>query len=402
MSEISDDLMAPEVIADPHTYYRQLREADPIHWNDRWGGWVLTRYDDVVKVLRDPVRFSSDRMAYLARELSEEQQKLYAPIFEVLSRWFVFADPPFHTRLRILLNKQFTPGYVERYRPLVRGIVNDLLDSIEPEGRMEVVRDFAYQIPMTVILDLLGAPDVDRERVKEWSEQLGTFFFIRADEPRRREIASEGVTSLVEHLTPVVDERRAQPQDDLISILTQAESRGELAPEDVIATVVLLVFGGHETTMNLICNGMVALMRHADQWERLKRDPGLAATAVEELLRYDGSVKTTVRWAKEDVQLDGRTIQKEQRALIGLSAANRDPAEFENPDSLDLARDPNLHVAFAHGIHVCIGAPLARLEAQEAFTAVTQRLPLPTLETEDLEYVPTVVHRALKALPVTW
>ena len=402
MEEISDDLMAPEVVADPHAYYRGLREADPVHWNERWGGWVLTRYDDVVKVLRDPVRFSSDRMAYLARELSEEQQEQYAPIFNVLSRWMVFRDPPFHTRLRILLNKRFTPGWVEQYRPLIRNIVDDLLDGIEEKGRMEVVRDFAYQIPMTVILDLLGAPDVDRERIKEWSEQLGAFFFIRADEPRRREIASEGVTSLVEHLTPVVDQRRTSPEDDLISILVEAEARGELTREDVISTVVLLVFGGHETTMNLIANGTLALLRHPDQWERLKRDPDLAQTAVEELLRYDGSVKTTVRWAKEEVRLDGRTIEKEQRALIGLSAANRDPAQFENPDGLDLARDPNLHVAFAHGIHVCIGASLARLEAQEAFSAMTQRLPLPSLETEDLEYVPTVVHRALKALPITW
>lgn len=401
-SAVSDDLMASEVIRDPHSYYRRLREADPVHWNEKWGGWILTRYRDVVPVLRDAKRFSSDRMGYLARELTEKEREPIAPIFDVLSRWMVFSDPPLHTQLRVLLNRKFTPKAVEPYRPLVREIVEGLLDGIEARGRMEVVRDFAYQVPMTVILRLMGAPDLDRDRIKDWSEQLGTFFFIRADEPRRRQIATEGVTALVDYLTPVVEDKAANPDDGFISLLLQAEAQGKLTRDDVIATCVLLAFGGHETTMNLIANGTLALLRHPEEWERLEREPALARSAVEELLRYDGSVKATVRWARKQVDVGGKTIRAGDRLLVGLSAANRDPEQFERPDELNLARDPNQHVAFAHGIHVCLGAPLARMEAQEAFRGLTRRLPLPALETEAYEYRPTVVGRALKALPVSF
>lgn len=399
---LSDDLMAPDVIRDPHSYYRHLREVDPVHWNQRWGGWILTRYDDVVQVLRDAKRFSSDRMGFLARELTEEEREPVAPIFDVLSRWMVFSDPPLHTQLRVLLNRKLTPKAVEQYRLLVREIVEGLLEKIETRGRMEVVRDFAYQVPMTVILRLMGAPDLDRDRIKDWSEQLGTFFFIRADEPRRREIATEGVTALVDYLTPVVEDKAENPDDGFVSLLLQAEKEGKLTREDVVATCVLLAFGGHETTMNLIANGTLALIRHPEEWERLRREPDLVPSAVEELLRYDGSVKATVRWAREQAEVGGKTIRAGDRLLVALSAANRDPEQFERPDELSLARDPNQHVAFAHGIHVCLGAPLARMEAQEAFRALTQRLPLPALETEAYEYRPTVVGRALEALPVSF
>ncbi len=398
---LSDDLMASEVIRDPHTYYHRLREIDPVHWNKTWSGWILTRYEDVVAVLRDAKRFSSDRMGYLARELTEEERESIAPIFDVLSRWMVFSDPPLHTRLRVLLNRKFTPKAVEQYRSLVREIVEGLLEEIEARGRMEVVRDFAYQVPMTVILRLMGAPDLDRDRIKEWSEQLGTFFFIRADEPRRREIAAEGVSALVDYLTPVVEDKAANPDDGFISLLLQAEKEGKLTREDVVATCVLLAFGGHETTMNLIANGTLALIRHPEEWERLREDQALVPSAVEELLRYDGSVKATVRWAREQAEVGGKTIRAGDRLLVALSAANRDPKQFERPDELNLARHPNQHVAFAHGIHVCLGAPLARMEAQEAFRGLTQRLLPPALETESLMYRRTVVGRALEALPIS-
>lgn len=402
MTKIHDDLMAAEVVNDPHTYYRALREAEPIHFNEKWGGWVLTEYDDVVQVLRDQYRFSSDRMGFLAKELSEEQKGGYAPIFEVLSRWFVFADPPFHTRLRLLLNPLFTPKIVGTFRPMVRGIVGDLLDTMEPRGRMEVVRDFAYQVPMSVILALIGMPDLDREKIKHWSEQIGVFFFIRADEPRRREIACEGVTAMVEYIRPLVEERKKDLRDDIISVLIRAQMEGGLDDMDVISTIILLIFGGHETTMNLITNGTLALMRHPGEWERLHDDPSIVEKAVEELLRYDGSVKTTVRWAKEDVTLKGTTVRKGERLLIALSAANRDPKQFSDPDGLNLTRDPNAHVAFAHGIHTCIGGPLARMEAQESLLEMTRRLTCPVLETNDLRYVPSVIHRALEKMPVSF
>jgi cytochrome P450 len=402
MTQVCDDLMTPEVIADPHAYYHELRRVDPVHWNDMWGGWVLTRYDDVVEVLRDAERFSSDRMAYLAYELSDAERAEYKPLFDVLSQWMVFRDPPDHTRLRRLLNTRFTPRAVEQYRPRVRAIVQDLLADLERRHTVDIVNDFAYLVPLTVILELLGAPALDRDLIKEWSEKLGVFFFLRADEPRRREIACEGVTSLVEYLQPLVEEKRARPSMDLLSALVAAQEQGDLSEQEVISTCVLLVFGGHETTMNLIANGTLAFVQHPDQWARLRLEPELMEPAVEELLRYDGSVKATVRWAKAEVEVGDRTIHAGDKVLLALSAANRDPAHFPDPDTLDITRDPNPHVAFAHGIHVCLGAPLARLEGQEAFAGLTQRLPAPTLDTEKLEYHPTVVSRALKALPVTF
>ena len=397
---VSDDLMAAEVIHDPHTYYRDLRSEDPIHWNDRWGGWVVTRYDDVVKILRDAQSFSADRMAFLARELPEAQMETIRPIFEVLSSWMVFADPPLHTKLRSLVNRQFTPRAVEGYRAAVRGIVDEVLDGVEQRGEMEVVRDFAYQIPMTVILDLMGVPDLDRTKIKKWSEELGLFFFIRADEPRRRHFATRGVSALAGYMSRVVEEKAKNPDDKLISLFLEAEKAGEISRDDVVANCVLLAFGGHETTMNLIANGTLALIRHPDQWARLKADPSQMRSAIEELLRYDGSVKTTVRWARQDVEVGGETIKAGQRVLLGLSAANRDPEKFEDPDTVAIGREPNLHVAFGQGIHVCVGAPLARLEAQETFAALTERFDVPTIVDEQYEYWPTVIGRSLKSLRV--
>lgn len=400
MSAISDDLMSASVLSDPHSYYHRLRAADPVHWNDLWGGWILTRYVDVVDVLRDAERFSSDRMSYLARELSPTEQEKYRPIFDVLSQWMVFRDPPDHTRLRLLLNSRFTPRVVERYRERVRAIVADLLKPIEAKRQVDIVREFAYLVPLTVILELLGAPELDRDLIKHWSEQLGVFFFLRADEPRRRAIACEGVTSLVEYLKPLIADRTARPRADLTSELVLARKEGRISEQEVLATCVLLVFGGHETTMNLIANGTLAFCRFPEEWMRLKAQPQLIGPAVEELLRYDSSVKATVRWAKVDAQIAGRSIRAGDKILLCLSAANRDPSQFPEPDRLNITRDPNPHVAFAHGIHVCLGAPLARLEGQEAFAGLTRRLPPPQLLEPMLEYHPTVVSRALRSLHV--
>lgn len=400
---LKDDLMAPEVVADPHSYYRTLRENERVHWNERWKGWVLTGYKEVVEVLRDPENFSSDRMGYLEKELSQEEQESIAPIFHVLKYWMVFRDPPEHTVLRMLLNKLFTPVAIERYRPMVRKIVQKALDKVVHTGKMEVIRDFAYDIPMSVILELIGAPDLDRDKIKEWSEAIGVFFFIKADEPRRREIACEGINSLVEYITPLIQQRRDHPGIDLISLLISAEEAGQITYNDVLATCVLLIFGGHETTMNLIANGTLALMEHPEQWEILRDNPVFLKRAVEELLRYDGSVKSTVRWAKKDVMVGDKLVKQGERLLVSLSGANRDPLQFENPDTLDVTRDPNLHVAFAHGIHVCLGASLARMEAEEAFAGLIKRITCPKVDEDAyLNYYPSVVHRALKNLPVTF
>lgn len=398
---VHDDLMAKEVIADPHSYYRHLRESDPVYWNDRWGGWVLTGYKNVVDVLRDADRYSSDRMGFLQQELTQEEQESIAPIFRILSSWMVFRDPPGHTALRMLLNKHFTPMAIERYRPMVRKIVQRLIDKMIDKKDVDFIRDFAYEVPMTVILELIGAPDLDRDKIKEWSEQLGVFFFIKADEPRRREIACEGINSLVDYITPLIEQRRERPGIDLISLLVAAEEAGSITANDVLATCVLLVFGGHETTMNMISNGTLAFMNHPDQWKKLQEDPSLLKKAVEEMLRYDGSVKATVRWAKVDTEIGGKKIKAGDRLLVSLSGANRDPDQFMNPDQMDINRDPNLHVAFAHGIHVCLGASLARMEVEEAFAGLVSRINVPEWSGNgELSYYPSVVHRAIQYFPV--
>lgn len=398
---VHDDLMAKEVIADPHSYYRHLRESDPVYWNDRWGGWVLTGYKNVVDVLRDADRYSSDRMGFLQQELTQEEQESIAPIFRILSSWMVFRDPPGHTALRMLLNKHFTPMAIERYRPMVRKIVQRLIDKMIEKKDVDFIRDFAYEVPMTVILELIGAPDLDRDKIKEWSEQLGVFFFIKADEPRRREIACEGINALVDYITPLIEQRRERPGIDLISLLVAAEEAGSITANDVLATCVLLVFGGHETTMNMISNGTLAFMNHPDQWKKLQEDPSLLKKAVEEMLRYDGSVKATVRWAKVDTEIGGKKIKAGDRLLVSLSGANRDADQFMNPDQMDINRDPNLHVAFAHGIHVCLGASLARMEVEEAFAGLVSRVNVPEWSGNgELSYYPSVVHRAIQYFPV--
>ncbi|MBK8127442.1 MAG: cytochrome P450 [bacterium] len=399
-----NDMLTRDVMNDPHAYEHKLRAHDPVYWNEKWGGWVLTRYHDIVKVLRDPAGWSSQRIKYLGEEMKPGDEIRFKPIFDVLANWFIFKDQPDHTRIRRLLNPVLTPIALEKYKPRIQQIVHSVIDRIEAGKQYDMVKEFSYLIPLTVILNMLGIPEADKDRddIKYWSEQIGVLFFIRADEPRRREIACEGINSFVEYLSPLVEERRQRPQDDLISMLTQAEKDGILSRDEVIATVVLLVFGGHETTTNLINNGSLAFIQNPDQWELLKKHPELTDSAVEELLRFDTSVKATVRWAKYDQEVGGKQIKKDQRLLLALTAANRDPEVFKDPDKLDITRNPNPHVSFAHGIHVCVGGPLARMEAGETFRIMAERMELPKLAANVLEYQPAIVSRALNEFPVVW
>ncbi|GBD13354.1 Biotin biosynthesis cytochrome P450 [bacterium HR24] len=400
---VQDDLLAPEVVADPYPYFARLREEDPVHWNQRWGGWLVTRYEDVVTVLRDYERFSADRMASLVLELTPEDRDRLSLLINYFSKWLVFTDPPYHTRVRMLINKAFTPTSVERLRPRVREIVDELLSEVAHRGHMEFIHDFAFHLPVIVISEYLGVPPEDREQVKEWSDETSRIFFIRADEPDRRERSQRGLQHLLEYFEPLIYDRRRHPKDDLITALVQAEERGDLlSHEELLATCTVLIFAGHETTTNLLANGLVALTEHRDQWELLRDNPSLVRPAVEELLRYDGPVKATFRWAKTDTELGGKTIREGDRMLAVLGAANRDPRKFQNPDDLDITRTPNPHVAFGHGIHICLGAPLARLEAQEAFLALSQRFPNIRLADRPREYHRTIVARALKELWVEW
>ncbi len=342
-------------------------------------------------------------MATLSAELLPADRDRFSMLIRYLAKWFVFADPPYHTRARMLVNKAFSPTSAERLRPRTRAIVDDLLAEVRARGSMDFVGAFAQHLPVMVIAESMGVPVEHRMMIKEWSEEISGLFFIKANEPDRRERSQKGLAQLVDYLAPLVRERRAHPTDDLISALVLAEERGDLlSEEEVLATCTLLLFAGHESTTFTLVNGLLALLRHPDQWNRLRSDPALAKGAAEEILRYDGTVKATFRSIKETVVMGGKTLESGQRALLVLASANRDPAKFTDPDRFDISRSPNPHLAFGNGIHICLGAPLARVELQETFLALASTLPGLRLATDDIEYQITIVNRAATALPVEW
>jgi cytochrome P450 len=396
MGEIHFNPMAPEFLADPYPTYHRLRVEDPVHWSPL-GFWVLTRYEDVVAVLRDQ-RFAKEAMiAAVAARFG------LAPGTIGLS--MLDRDPPDHTRLRGLVSKAFTPRVVERLRPHIQEIVDGLLDRVEGQGTMDLIEEFAYPIPVMVICELLGVPVEDHERFKTWSLDLARgldsiMLPVDSEVARRSGIARQGLT---DYFRALIAARRAAPRNDLLSALIAAEEAGDTLSEDeLLASSILLLVAGHETTVNLIGNGTLALLRHPDQLRRLRDDPGLIASAVEELLRYDGPVQRTARMPSVDVAIGGRTIKQGEMVMPFIGAADRDPAQFPDPDRLDLARADNRHVAFGMGIHFCLGAPLARVEGQLAINTLLRRLPKLALASERPEYRQSLTLRGLKALSVAF
>jgi cytochrome P450 len=396
-------LRDPDVLPNPYPFYAQMREADPVHWDDEANGvWVLTHHADVVGALRDP-RFSAQRFTPTTDWMPDELRARLGPALTALSRQLLFIDPPDHTRLRNLANRAFVPRVVEAMRPHIREIVTGLLDEIAPHGQMDVIGEFAFPLPVTVIAEMLGVPPADRDQLGKWTHDFGTvldggdltFESILA--------ALSGVAELMDYLRGILQEHKARPRDDLMQAFLAAEERGDTLSEDeVLANLVLLLAAGHGTTTHLIGNGLLALLRHPDQLALLREDPTRVPTAVVELLRYDGPVQLTSRTATADLTIAGKHIQQGQQVVTILGAANRDPAVFPDPDLLDLTRHENHHVAFGHGIHYCLGAPLARVEAEIAFPALLERFPTLRLATKEPEWVPSAVFRGLTALPVTW
>jgi cytochrome P450 len=392
-------LFGPGMVADPYPVYDRLRASDPVHWHEPFGAWVLTRYADVAAVLHDP-RFSAERTGKM-QEMAGSAD--LGPFFEFLSARMLYADPPRHTRLRGLVSKAFTPHAVEAMRPHVQALVDQFLDRVQGQGRMDVIADLAYPLPVTVIVEMLGVPVQDRDQLKKWSDDFVVYFSkhlgqVTPEEYRR---SAQAVAAERAYFGAAAAERRRQPREDLLSALVQAEEAGDrLTEEELHANANLLLTAGHETTTNLIGNGTLALLRHSDQLEKLRSDPSLIPSAVEEFLRYDSPVQFTHRLAREDVSLGGKTIRKGQFVYLMLAAANRDPARFPDPGRLDVTRKDNHHLAFGQGPHFCLGAPLARLEAQIAFGTLLRRFLTLRLETDRLEYRETFNLHGLKALPV--
>jgi cytochrome P450 len=392
----------PEVHANPYPLYRQLREQDPIHWSPLLEAWILTRYDDVLEVLKHP-RFSADRRRARNRFVQQamEQQQQAGPFAQ--AQTMLSSDPPEHTRLRGLVSKAFTFKAIEALRPRIQEIVDDLLERVQDKGRMDAIWDLGYPLPVIVIAEMLGVPPEQRDTFKRWSDDIVATLGGPLVAPEVQERGRQSVEEMGAYFRGVIADRRKQPKDDLLSGLIAAEERGgALSEEELLATCILLLAAGNETTTNLIGNGTLALLRHPDQFALLREQPELAEPAVEEFLRYDGPVQGTARVAMEDIEIGGQTIQEGQLAFTMLAAADRDPAVFADPDALDITRKENRHIAFGYGIHFCLGAPLARAEAQIAFATMLRRLPELRLDAGEPQWGGTFILRGLKSLPVAW
>jgi cytochrome P450 len=374
--DIDEALNSESFFADPYSTYARLREEDPVHWCEPWGQWVVTRFDDVLAVNKDPQRFSSAGwekkfITQLPPELRQlpHMQRHYGT--KVLS----MTDPPEHTRLRRLVVRSFTPRVLEALRPAIEQLVDDLLDEAERGTSMDAIGQFAYPLPAIVIGKLLGAPEDGREDFMRWSKTIVDFVGTGHPDEERARNNEQTLKEFREFLEPIIQDRRRDPQEDLISILASSDGGDRLSDDEIVSTCIVLLFAGHETTANLIGNGLLALLRHPDQLELLRAEPERMTAAVEELLRYDSPVQRNRRLAMEDMTFGGKQIRQGDSVLVFMGSANRDAAKFADPDTLDITRAPNPQMAFGHGIHFCAGAALTRLEAPIALQALLDRFP---------------------------
>ncbi|MEE8581352.1 MAG: cytochrome P450 [Myxococcota bacterium] len=389
----------PEHRRDPHATWRALRSEAPVYRSRVFGAWLLTRYQDVLHVLRDR-NFTTDRSEVPLMKLIARLTRSDPDFSAMIERNLLTMDGPDHTRLRGLVSQAFTPRRVEALRPRLQTIVDELLDRAAEAGEMELIRDFAHPLPVTAIAELLGVPTSDRDLFRSWSADL-----VRLLDPLQ---GSGGVApmrranrELFSYFRPLLAERRANPRDDLLSAMISAEQDGQSLSElDLLALLGLLLVAGHETTANLIGNAVVALLRHPGEHKRLHDDPELISSAVDEFLRFDGPIQMSDRAVREDCEVGGKRIRKGQLVGVILSAANRDPDQFPEPERLDLARGANHHLAFGHGNHFCLGSQLAKLEAEIAIGSLVQRFPKLRGEPERIAWQRSIVLRGPVSVPL--
>jgi cytochrome P450 PksS len=394
------NIVSAEFKADPFPFLARLRASDPVYRTmlpDKTAVWLLTRYDDVNALLRDE-RFTKNRRSALTKD---QLRKLpwMPPMFRPLERNMLDLDPPDHTRLRSLVHKAFTPGLVEQMRLRTQAIADDLLDRVGSTGEMDLIKEFALPLPMIIITEILGVPAKDHDKFHRWSQAVVS---LTSPNPTLRIIP--GVWKFIRYLRQFFKVRRRDPRDDLVSALIKAEEAGDKLNEDeLLAMVFLLLIAGHETTVNLIGNGTLALLENPKEMSKLRSGPSLVKPAIEELLRYTSPVfMTTERYALEDAVFHGVAIPRGEMTLGVIGSANRDETIFENANELLITRDPNKHLSFGQGIHFCLGAPLARMEAQIAFTTLLRRLPELRLKNspQSLRWRPSMILRGLASLPV--
>lgn len=402
-TSVDIDILGPEAIRDPAGYFAPLREDHPVVWDARYRSWILTRHEDISLALKDP-RFSSDRIAPFidAKLQGPDTDPLVKESFEVLRNWIVFNDAPTHTRLRRLIHKAFTPRAVKVMGEHIGGLCDELLDAAPSSGEFDLVQAITYPLPAIVIAQMLGVPPEDRDKFHGWSEDVAAIVSAGLDDPNRYQRAAQGMHDLAAFCLDLLRTYEESPADNLMTGLIRAREENEtLSEAEIVATCTLLLFAGHETTANLIASSILALLQWPDELARLRAGEVEVKPAIEELLRWDGPGKAVVRVLAEDVELQGQQMKAGQRVFMVLAAANRDPRVFDEAETLKLDRENlNDHVAFGHGFHFCLGASLARLEAQIAIPKILEAYPNLKLGTPELEWQPVFLTRGLERLIV--
>ena len=396
-----DSLLSSEAFNEnPYPVYHQMRDKAPVYWSDAWGCWMLTRYQDITWTLQDYQTFTSLGRLTASMDLPEPLWEKVEPLVRHYSQGLINVDPPDHTRMRKLVHMAFTPRTIRKMQSYIQDIVERLIDDQIERGEMDIIWDFSYPLPITVIAEMMGIPLEDHAKFKAWSGEIVGFMATPKPTPQILLKSQDALLAMQQYFRDIYAKRRQQPEDDLITALVRAELEGDkLTEEEMVSSCVTILIGGHETTTYLIANGLYALLQHPDQLRRLRDNPDLADSATEEFLRYDGPFQRNRRIATRDVQLGDVTIEKDQLIMQLLGAANRDPAHFPDPDALDITRSPNKHLAFGYGPHFCLGAPLARLEAPTAYRVLLQRLKNIRLAHDSLEWN-NALFRGLKSLPI--
>jgi cytochrome P450 len=407
---VDQDLLSPELTEDPSAYYAELRASDPVHWAPGSKAWLLTRYDDVVAAFGDP-RLSSDRVRPLLDVLPAQRRAEYGPMLEIISRWMVVTDPPVHTRLNRLASRAFRQQRVSAMSGWIGELVEELLDDFVASGGDDFLAGLAYPLPAAVIARMMGVPQQDRGMFQHWSDELALVAFGAGGQDRagRYARALAGVRELQEYLAGLIERRRREPGEDMISLLLGSaaeagadEDGDHLDDAELMALCSLILFAGHETTTNLLCNAIVALERHPAELARLRADPSLVNRAIEEVLRFEGPIKILIRWVVQDHERDGRQVRAGDRVFLVLQSANRDKGTFADPDRFDIGRPAKpLHVGFGRGLHACLGAQLARIEARAALPKILGRLGDIRVSGE-VTWRPNIASRAVTGLRISY
>jgi len=378
MSSFDELLVAPEFLADPYPLLHRLREEDPVHWSEPIGGWVLTNYDDILVSFKSTAHFSNEGRLLNAAAYLPDEKRANLKAFEdhFASKSLLHSDPPDHTRMKALITREFNVKVVEEMKPAIQQAVDRLIDKVQDRGEMDIVSELASPLPISVIAQILGVPLSDHHLFQLWADELLAFQGVNKPSEQDLQSANKAIAAMRPYIRQMIEERRANPRNDLVSkFAAEEELGGRISESELIGTCVTLFVAGQETTISLISNTIYALLSHPDQMALLRQNPALITSTIEESLRFESPISRQPRLMKEDIELRGKKLKKGQMAFQMLNSANRDPAYFTDPDKFDIQREPNKHMAFGYGIHFCVGAILARVEGAIAVSTAVKRLP---------------------------